>query len=235
MISVVIPAFNEEKYIKTCLDSLAKQKTGHGFEVILVDNNSTDTTVEIARSFNNKFHLRIVTEIKRGRGAARAKGFSQARGEIIFSTDADTAVPSNWLESLSQKMNNSQIGAISGPCNFRDLPVASQFILNRLQPIVMFLYRLVHGYFWLSGFNFAIRKDVYNKSGGFNPQLQAFEDIDLSRRVSRIVPIHYASIGVSASGRRLHKSPVKGLFDYIGAYFDYFMKKKHQIEIQDIR
>lgn len=73
MISVIIPAYNEEQNITRCLNALTVQKTNKKFEVILVDNNSTDGTVELANKFNNKLNLKIVTETKKGRSPARKK------------------------------------------------------------------------------------------------------------------------------------------------------------------
>src|SRR3989338_1899751 len=91
-VSVVIPAFNEEKYIENTLFSLLKseQKTHLDYEVILVDNNSFDRTAEIAQKFTGRMNLRIIKETRQGRGIARARGFEEAKGAIILSADADT-------------------------------------------------------------------------------------------------------------------------------------------------
>ena len=91
MISLVIPAFNEEKLIKRCLDTFVNQKTTQNFEVILVNNNSTDKTLDIAKTFQNKLNLKLIL----GRGAARKKEFEEASGEIILSSDSDTIIPSD--------------------------------------------------------------------------------------------------------------------------------------------
>jgi len=95
MISIVIPAYNEEENIRCCLEGLVAQKTDQEFEVIVVDNVSTDKTSGVARTFVDKINLRVVEEHTKGRGAARCRGFSEATGETILSTDADCVVPSN--------------------------------------------------------------------------------------------------------------------------------------------
>lgn len=92
-VSVVIPAYNEERYLAACLTSLQKQ-TLKNFETIVVDNNSTDKTAEIARRFGAK----VVKELKQGIIPARERGFREAKAEIIARTDADTIVaPYNKL------------------------------------------------------------------------------------------------------------------------------------------
>src|SRR5687768_14816792 len=107
-ISVVIAAFNEEKYIKNSLASLTRsaQKTKLNYEVILVDNNSTDKTVEIAKTFRNDMDLRIVQETIQGRGAARAKGFEEAKGEILISADADSIFYEGWIDILASELKD---------------------------------------------------------------------------------------------------------------------------------
>ena len=84
MISVVVPAYNEEKQIEKCLDSLVNQSTTQKFEVIIIDNNSNDKTAEIAKKYEKILNLKIFMQKIKGRGAARQKGFYQANGEIIL-------------------------------------------------------------------------------------------------------------------------------------------------------
>ena len=74
MVSIVIPAYNEEKLIGKCLSSLVKQDIGEKIEVILVNNSSTDGTVLKARNYLTKLPLKIITEKKKGRGIARERG-----------------------------------------------------------------------------------------------------------------------------------------------------------------
>ncbi len=72
IISVVIPAYNEENYIEACLKSLRNQKTNVPYEIVVCDNNSTDRTVEIAKKYADK----VVYERRQGIGYARNKGVS---------------------------------------------------------------------------------------------------------------------------------------------------------------
>src|ERR1035437_9820650 len=87
-VSVVIPAYNEEKYIGACLDSLMDQKEKPD-EIIVVNNNSTDNTAKIVK----KYPVRLINEEQQGMIPARNRGFNEAKFEIIARTDADTILP----------------------------------------------------------------------------------------------------------------------------------------------
>ncbi len=236
MISVIIPSYNEEEIIKDCLDSLMHQKTDKKFEVILVDNNSTDETIKIAKKFMNRLDLKIVTEKQKGRGAARHLGFEMAKGDILFSTDADTTVPTDWIEKLYINLKSSNAIAITGTNRIQDCIYFTNSIFNHIQPLSMKLYRLFTGYYWLSGFNFAIYKDAYVKSGGFNPNLKAQEDVELSYRVNKVGEIKYIpDCPVISSGRRFRTGIIKGFIPYITTFISYFFFKKENIDLSDVR
>lgn len=236
MISVIIPAYNEEKKIEKCLGSLLNQITTQKFEVIVVDNNSSDKTAEIARLYKSKLNLKIIVQKIKGRGAARQKGFQQAEGEIILSTDADTIVPPSWIELFSKTLKDSNAIAVTGTCKMMDCDFLTNTILNISQPLIMRIYRLIFGHYWLSGFSFGIYKSAYIKSGGFNKYLNALEDIDLSFKVSRIGQIKFISnLPVIFSGRRFKKGLIKGILPYLTTFITCFFYKNEKITMSDIR
>lgn len=101
-LSLVIPVFNEEKQINGCLESIARQ-TILPDEVIVVDNNCTDKTVELAKKFA---FVRIIKEENQGRGYARSAGFNAARGEIIGRIDADSRLEQNWVERVKARFES---------------------------------------------------------------------------------------------------------------------------------
>ncbi len=110
-ISIVIPVYNEEKQIKECLDSIARQ-TVLPDEVIVVDNNCTDKTVEIARTFPL---VRIILEQRQGRGHARTAGFNAVKSDIIGRIDADSRLDSNWVEQvISRFERDPQLAGLTG-------------------------------------------------------------------------------------------------------------------------
>src|ERR1700691_1182278 len=87
-------------------------------EIIVVDNNSTDRTVEIAQ----KYPVKIIHEIQQGVTPARNQGFNEARYEIIARTDADTILPPTWIKRIKKAFENPEVVAVSGPASFYDLP-----------------------------------------------------------------------------------------------------------------
>ncbi|GFP39342.1 glycosyltransferase EpsH, partial [Candidatus Hakubella thermalkaliphila] len=98
MISVVVPAQNEEKYIRNCLDSLRNQSLDRNqYEIIVVDNASTDRTPYIAEGMG----ARVISQPQKGVAMARQTGSMPARGGIMASTDAASAVAPARLEVLS--------------------------------------------------------------------------------------------------------------------------------------
>ncbi len=236
MISVIIPAYNEEKEIGICLSSLVNQITTQKFEVILVDNNSNDKTIEIAQKYENILNLKIITQKIKGRGAARQKGFNYAKGEILLSTDADTNVPQSWIENFSKTLQKNNAVAVTGTCKIIDSNFLTNKLVNIFQPLLMRFYRLIFGHYWLSGFSFGIYKNVYKKSDGFNKHLNAQEDIDLSFKVSKIGQIKFISnLPVIFSGRRFNKGLIKGLLPYFTTFIAYFFYKNEKVVLSDIR
>lgn len=121
-VSVVIPVYNEEKYIGACLESLMKQ-TVQADEIIVVNNNSTDNTLKIVK----QYPVRILKEKKQGMTPARNKGFNEAKYEIIARTDADTILPPNWIKRIKKSFVDEKLVGLSGPAEFYDLP---EFIHN---------------------------------------------------------------------------------------------------------
>ena len=105
--SIVIPNYNEEKYIKRCLDSIFNQTLDREkFEVIVIDDGSNDNSINIIRQYN----VKLLNSDRLGAGGARNKGLDNALGEYIILLDADDYLYSrNVLETLDKKLNNEDI------------------------------------------------------------------------------------------------------------------------------
>ncbi|MEK7143063.1 MAG: glycosyltransferase [Patescibacteria group bacterium] len=193
LISVVIPGWNEEKTIARTLSSLSHQKTSFPFEVIFVDNNCTDNTVKIAESFRGAIeNLEIICEKKQGIGAARNAGFKAAQSEIIASTDSDTILPEDWLAKIYNTFQeNPQAIGLVGTYIFE----GKSRLFNLGTKIIMIsadlFHRIIAGSFAFRGLNFAIKKEAWEKAGGFNPKISALEDVDLSLRAKKLGKIIY--------------------------------------------
>lgn len=109
--SVIIPAFNEEQNIETCLLSLTSQSYPRDkFEIIVVDNGSTDKTTEIASTYADL----VLAKPEGNVGAVRNFGIANASGEIIICTDADCVVSHDWIEAGVTLLENFPRHAFGG-------------------------------------------------------------------------------------------------------------------------
>src|SRR5258706_15392459 len=107
-VSVVVPAYNEEKYIRACIESILNQEE-KADEIIVINNNSTDKTVDILK----QYPIKIVNETEQGMIQARNRGFNEAQYEIIARTDADTIVPPDWIAKIKKNFENEKLVALS--------------------------------------------------------------------------------------------------------------------------
>jgi glycosyltransferase involved in cell wall biosynthesis len=156
-ISVVIPTFNEESLIEKCLESLQKQ-TEKPFEIIVVDNNSTDKTATIAK----KMGARVIAEKTQGISFARNAGFNAAKGEIIARLDADTTALPNWIERIKKDIEIDGKDAVFGPAYYLDLPAKLQF--SHLPSVYFFkLTKAILKKHMLFGLNMALKKSLWEK------------------------------------------------------------------------
>lgn len=240
MLSVVIPAYNEEEHIGKCLESLMDQDTDKEFEVIVVDNASTDRTAEVARGFSDTLKLTVIHEPKKGRGAARAAGFGVARGDIIFSTDGDAVVPPGWIASLlADLQRHPDAAAVSGTFRIADCGPCTNLLFNIIQPLAMLLYCPFFGHYWLTGSNFAIRKSAYEAAGGFDTDATSSEDTDLAFRVKKVGRIRFVwNVPVTSSGRRFRgglPGLLRGLLAYPTSWIGRFVLRKKDAELRDVR
>lgn len=233
-VSIVIPAYNEEQYLGETLESLANQKTEINFEVIIVDNNSTDKTAKIAESFQNKLNLRVVLEKRQSRGAARARGFQEAQAPIIVSTDADCTVYPDWVDTLTKAIGD-QVVAVTTSAKIEDCSFLTRILFNIIQPVITVAYRLMFGHYWLAGFSFAILKSIYQQSGGFDPNLQALEDTDLAFKVSKLGKIKFIPKPVTFSGRRFKIGLIHGLYQYARTFIQGYLLKREKVYMSNVR
>lgn len=237
-ISVIIPAHNEETAITQCLEALAKQTVQEPFQVIVVDNASTDHTREAAEKMKGTLSVRVIDEPVKGRGAARATGFAAATGEILFSTDADTIVPPQWISSfLDYFEQHENVVALTSPPSITDCSPVRNFIFNTFVPTATHWFNLLYFHHpGLYGFSFAIRKNAYDQSGGFSANDDAYEDLMLASRVHQRGKIEWLPhVPVLFSGRRFRKSLLRGWWEYIQSFIQKFMLKQQTVLLADKR
>ena len=175
-VSVVIPAYNEQKYIGKCLESLINQ-TDAPDEIIVVDNNCVDKTVEIAK----KFGAKIIKEKKQGMIYARNAGFDSAKYEILGRIDAVVILPHDWISKVRENFKNQNVVALSGPIYLR---AKASYFASIILFKVLSLF-LMHNA--LLGPNIALRKSTWEniRNNVCLEDKYAHEDIDLAIHVAR--------------------------------------------------
>lgn len=202
-VSVVVPAYNEEKYIEKCLQGLTHQVEAPD-EIILIDNNSTDKTVSIAKKFPG---VTIIEEKMQGMIPARNKGFDTAQYDIIARTDADTVVPTDWIAKIKKKFADSDMLAISGPAHFYGIPDIIQKNNWPSQWNFRF-FKQLRKHNFLFGPNMAIRKSAWEKVRDevcLNDK-DVHEDMDLAIHLAKYGKIVFdPDLIVNSSSRRIRK------------------------------
>jgi glycosyltransferase involved in cell wall biosynthesis len=216
--SFIIPALNEEVYIKDCLASIRSQKR-NDYEIIVVDSYSTDNTVSISK----KHGARVLFEKERGPGAARNKGAIHAKGSILVFLDADVRVGSDFLDKVDECMSGNVGGFIC-----RLYPFDGHYTAYLLAHIITkFIYKI--GIIMTAGSCFVYRKDIFRRVGMFNPTMMTNEDHDLAIRASRLMRFEYFDgMHVMTSSRRVGKMGLLGAMKiYMKSTTIYFLNKGH--------
>lgn len=184
MLSIVIPAYNEEHHLKACLDSIAAQ-TEMPDEVILVDNNSKDDTAKIAKTYP---FVRVVTEKQQGVLFARDRGFYEAKGELIGRIDADSRLARDWVEQIHLAYAaKPEAAAFTGDCYFYDFPFpAFKGVAKAVHHFMYYtMQRVISGTHILWGSNMVVTKAAWDavEADCIRDRQDVHEDIDLSLRM----------------------------------------------------
>ncbi len=213
-VSVLIPAYNEEKYIIQTLEALIHQDYPD-FEIIIINNDSTDNTALLLNNFiiNTKCNQRIILtfENKRGTNAARETGRSIAEGNIIAQLDADCLPAPNWISTGVALLKTSNAGAVTGPYDYYDSSHIRRrltlFFQKNFYPVVNKLAQYAKRGALLIGGNCFILFDVLKTVGGYDTSLTFYgDDIDLGARIAKICPVLYSKkLVLKTSSRRFNK------------------------------
>jgi glycosyltransferase involved in cell wall biosynthesis len=233
-ISLVIPAYNEEEYISACLSSVALYGK-ELFEVIVVDNASTDTTATIARTFP---FVRVVHEPKKGLTRARACGLRAATGDIIAYIDADTVMPRGWVAMVNRAYrDDKELVCVSGPYIY-DYGLFGRLIVWAYWLVLAWPTYFLVGYMAVGG-NFAAKRLALVSIGGFDESISFYgEDTDIARRLATVGKVKFLQrFFMHTSARRLKKEgALKTAWRYIINYISIvFMKNPVTMDYTDIR
>lgn len=172
-ISVIIPACNEEKYIKKCLKSIKKATHNHSVETIVVINRCSDNTEEIARSY----WAIIVNDESQNIAKIRNAWIKQATWEIIITIDADSIMSENLITEVVEAMESWKY--VGGGVNIiPERNSAGIFCTNVFA-------KTVFSIMWISVWSFWTKKEYFDDINGFNEELYIAEDIDFARRLKK--------------------------------------------------
>ncbi|OHA18553.1 MAG: hypothetical protein A2664_02855 [Candidatus Taylorbacteria bacterium RIFCSPHIGHO2_01_FULL_46_22b] len=200
-ISLIIPAFNEEKYIGACLAHAVRSRSPF-LEIIVVDNASTDRTREIATSV---LGVRVVTEERKGPMFARARGVQESKGDLVAFIDADTLMPEKWGDYALQKFtHDTKLVCLSGPYRYYDISSFQKVLVWIYWRILAFPVYLVSHSVAVFG-NVVIRRDTLLQMGGIDTSIAFFgDDTNLARRAHQFGKMRF-DLGfiMHTSGRRL--------------------------------
>ena len=176
MISVIVPVYNSEKTIKECIKSILNQ-TYKDYDIIIVDNNSKDSTAKIIKKYPVKylFYDKIQSSY-----AARNFGIENAKGEIIAFTDADCIADKNWLKDAMKHFKDKNIVCVGGnikstkPTNYIEEYLAEKEALTNKKIDYFLPYPKTANAFY--------RKEIFNKIGLFEEWVSG-GDADLCWRM----------------------------------------------------
>lgn len=180
-ISVVIAAYNEEQRIARCVQAVSDQTfPRENYEILVIDNNSTDKTAEIAK----KLGATVISYTeKQGAVSTKQFGVEKARGEIIAITDADSIPNKNWLENIDKLMQNKRLMCVGGT-----VLAATDGEVLKFSFVLYDLLAWLNQLFGISlvwGPNMAVRKSAFVELGGFNLDLKTSDDWEFILRVQK--------------------------------------------------
>jgi lipopolysaccharide/colanic/teichoic acid biosynthesis glycosyltransferase len=185
MISVIVPAKNAAKTLEECLQALLHQEGlqfDHDYEVIVVDDGSTDDTAEIAK----QHAVQVIRQTNLGPAAARNAGTRIARGSLLAFTDADCAPSPTWLRELTQPFHNPEVVGVKGVYRTRQTGLVTRFVQLEYE----YKYARMRNQAsidFIDTSSAAYRTEVFIHNGGFDESFRvpSVEDQEFSFRLAR--------------------------------------------------
>ncbi len=187
MISVIIPAYNEEKRIERSLSALTCQTVPREkYEIIVVDGGSHDKTREIAADYAD--HV-FIQESERVAGA-RNDGFSRSQHDLVATTDADSVVAPNWVECVLHSFRDPDVVLSFGPVTSIEKNPKNRRYALLFNGLMHFGAR-TNLYYYTLGCNTAFRKDALQRAGMYRI-LDAGDDLEIAVRMRKMGKIRFA-------------------------------------------
>lgn len=204
-VSVVIPAYNEEKNILRTLASFARMKPAYKTELIVVNNNSKDRTKQLVESLG----VTVVDEPRQSISHTRQTGLEQAKGKYLLNADGDSIYPPGWIDSYVEALKDEKVTCAYGTYSFFPSAGTARIVLALYEAatrLLLILRRKKMDFFNVYGFNFAFRREDGLKAGGFNTSRQRWSDgwmAMLLAQFGKIVNLRTENTRVWTSDRRL--------------------------------
>ena len=128
LLSIIIPVYNSERFLKECLDSVLSQSFSD-FEVIVVDDGSTDSSIQIEEEYSKDSRFVIIRQSNAGQGAARNRALDIAKGKYITFLDSDDAMKPDFLKETLSKIEDGKYDIVV--TNYDYINEQSEFLGNR--------------------------------------------------------------------------------------------------------
>ena len=219
-ISFIIPCYNEEEHVVSCIDSIKnsikESKKIQKYEIIVVDNNCTDKTAELAKKQN----VIVVSESRKGVVFARQKGFELSNYEFVANIDADSKIPSDWIDTAIKNIQKPNVIAVTGPIVYEDVNIILDYLIKLYYFLANLSIRII-GVF-LQGGNCLIEKKYLKILNGYDTSIEFYgEDTMTAKRLQQFGKIKYISeLFIFSSARRLKNQGVfKTTWLYVANYF----------------
>lgn len=208
-ISIIIPTYNEEKYIRKTLESI-KNQPYKDVEVIIADSDSSDRTREISKKTYPR--VKIVLKKQRGVGIACNAAAKLAKGRLLMFIDADTSITKNLLRSYEEAFEDKEVVAATGPIIPLEKTTKSIEMGYKMVSVHTVKLSMKLGRPSTISSNLMVRRSSYLKLSGFSTTMNTYYDWDLSNRLSKVGKIVFVEGAVAkTSVRRIEKW---GMFKY---------------------
>lgn len=195
-ISVIVPCRNAADVIDVQLRALAAQRCARPWEVVVVDNGSTDGTMTVVERWRDRLPSLVTVDAVKGRGAAYARnaGVAAALGENVAFCDADDEVAPGWLEALDTALHQHEAVAFRTESRKLNETAALGRQLGQTDGLQSYTYP---PYLPYSGATLAVRRSVFLTLGGFDETMLACEDADFCWRLQHAgYTLHFAADAV---------------------------------------
>ena len=187
-LSIIIPVYNRSQEIDELLNSLLFQKFNKSFEIVIVEDGSTEKCNEIVKVYQEKLNINYLFQDNTGPGQARNNGMSKANGNYFIILDSDVILPKDYLTIVHNKLDTNYTDTFGAPDKSHHSFTETQKAINYAMTSFLTTGGLRNNgktNFQLRSFNMGLSKKAFDLSKGFSKQHYG-EDIELSYRIDKL-------------------------------------------------